>query len=77
MSSFSNTDTGSKPEDPYKAKNLDKDIDTKTKVEDLLAFVDKLKFCMMATRTPSDGLIVSRCMALAGKVRQKSGYMYS
>ena len=35
---FSNTDTGSKPADPYKAKNLDRDATTKEKVEDLAAF---------------------------------------
>jgi hypothetical protein len=63
----SNTDTGNKPADPYKAKNMD-DPSLETKVKDLVAFVDKCKYCMMATHTPSSGLIVSRCMALAGKV---------
>lgn len=66
MSSFSNTDTGSKPADPYVAKNLD-DPELKTKVADLLNFVDKQKFCMMTTVTPN-GLLASRAMALAGKV---------
>ncbi|EOD43542.1 hypothetical protein GTA08_BOTSDO10812 [Neofusicoccum parvum] len=65
MSSFSNTDTGSKPADPYVAKNLD-DPELKTKVADLLNFVDKQKFCMMTTVTPN-GLLASRAMALAGK----------
>lgn len=66
-SGFSNTDTGSKPADPYTAKN-EQDPDLKTKVTDLLNFADKQKFCMMTTVTPNH-LLASRCMALAGKVR--------
>ncbi|KAF2101454.1 hypothetical protein NA57DRAFT_64248 [Rhizodiscina lignyota] len=81
MSSFSNTDTGSKPADPYKEKNLE-EPSLKEKVEALTSFVDKCKvgliapglssaanreqFCMMTTQT-SDGLLASRCMALAAK----------
>jgi general stress protein 26 len=64
--SFSNTDTGSKPADPYKAKNLE-DVPLKEKVEDLVAFIEKCKFCMMTTRIADSGLLVSRCMALAAK----------
>lgn len=64
--SFSNTDTGDKPADPYTATNI-QDPDLKEKVEDLVNFVSKCKFCMMTTRT-SDGLLASRCMALAAKV---------
>ena len=66
-SSFSNTDTGSKPADPYKAKNLD-ETSLKEKVEDLVGFVESCKFGMMTTRIESSGLLVSRCMALAAKV---------
>ena len=67
--SFSNTDTGSKPADPYTQKNLEKNTELKTKVEDLVAFIDKQKFCMMTTRIPSsEGMLASRCMALAAKV---------
>ena len=66
--SYSNTDTGSKPADPYTEKNLE-EPSLKEKVDDLAAFVDKCKFCMMATKT-SDGMLVSRCMALAAKVRK-------
>jgi hypothetical protein len=66
MSSFSNTDTGSKTADPYTAKNL-QDPSLKEKVEDLQAFVDKSKFCMMTTKT-QDGLLASRCMAVAARV---------
>ncbi|EMC95641.1 hypothetical protein BAUCODRAFT_122945 [Baudoinia panamericana UAMH 10762] len=63
--SFSNTDTGSKPADPYTQKNI-QDPDLHEKVQDLIGFVDRCKFCMMTTNT-SDGLLASRCMALAGK----------
>ena len=66
MSSFSNTDTGNKAADPYTAKNI-QDPTLKEKVEDLQSFVDKSKFCMMTTMT-QDGLLASRCMALAARV---------
>lgn len=64
--SFSNTDTGSKPADPYTAKNKD-ETSVKEKVEDLNAFIDASKFGMMTTKD-NDGKLVSRCMAVAGKV---------
>ena len=66
MSGFSNTDTGNKPADPYTAKNI-QDPELKEKVGDLLSFVDRSKFCMMTTKT-QDGLLASRCMALAARV---------
>ena len=66
--SFSNADTGSKPEDPYKEKNKE-EASLKEKVEDLVNFMDKCKFAMMTTRIESTGQLVSRCMALAAKVR--------
>jgi hypothetical protein len=65
--SFSNADTGSKPSDPYKEKNLE-DASLKDKVEDLVNFAEKCKFCMMTTRIADSGLLVSRCMAMAAKV---------
>ncbi|THZ69021.1 protein bli-3 [Aureobasidium pullulans] len=65
--SFSNTDTGSKPADPYTTKNLEQPDTLKEKVGDLITFVDKSKYCMMTTRIASSGLLVSRCMALAAK----------
>lgn len=65
--SFSNTDTGSKNADPYTEKNHE-NAALKDKVEDLVQFIEKCKFCMMATRIADSGLIVSRCMALAAKV---------
>ena len=64
--SFSNADTGSKTADPYVAKNL-QEPSLKEKVDDLVEFVDRAKFCMMTTRT-SDGMLASRCMAMAAKV---------
>ena len=65
--SFSNADTGNKPADPYKAKNID-EPQLKDKIEDLVSFIEACKFGMMTTRIASSGLLVSRCMALAGKV---------
>ena len=65
--SYTNADTGSKPADPYKDKNL-QDPDLKTKVEDLIKFVEASKFGMMTTRIASSGLLVSRAMAVAAKV---------
>jgi hypothetical protein len=68
--SFSNTDTGSKPADPYTAKNI-QDPSLKEKVEDLVRFVDRNKFCLLTTKT-QDGLLASRAMALAAKVRHST-----
>ena len=68
MSSFSNADTGSKTADPYTEKNL-QEPSLKEKVEDLLAFVDKTKFCLLTTQTVDSDLLASRAMALAAKVR--------
>ena len=65
--SFSNTDTGDKPADPYKATNIDTP-DLKTKVEELVKFAESNKVCMLVTRIASSGQLVSRAMALAGKV---------
>ncbi|TVY41707.1 Protein bli-3 [Lachnellula occidentalis] len=68
MSGFSNADTGSKAADPYKSKNLD-DATVKEKIEGLTDFISASKFGMMTTRDGSSGALVSRCMALAAKVR--------
>jgi hypothetical protein len=73
--SFSNADTGSKPADPYKAKNLDQPS-LKEKVEDLSKFMDSCKFGMMTTRDGKTGALVSRCMALAAKVCSHPHYLY-
>jgi len=66
MSSFSNTDTGSKAADPYKQKNID-DASIKEKIDDLSEFISACKFGMMTTRDGTSGALVSRCMALAAK----------
>ena len=66
---FSNTDVPSdKSADPYKATNLT-EPDLKDKVQDLVSFIESCKFGMMTTRIESSGLLTSRCMALAAKVR--------
>ncbi|KAI0124015.1 pyridoxamine 5'-phosphate oxidase [Xylariales sp. AK1849] len=65
MATFSNTNTGDKPSDPYKNKNIDQ-APLKEKIEALSSFVSSCKFGMMTTRDPS-GKLVSRAMALAGK----------
>lgn len=68
---FSNANTGSKPADPYTAKNKD-DPTLSEKVEDLSNFISASKFGMMTTHTKDSNLLVSRCMALAAKVRRRS-----
>lgn len=64
---FSNTDTGSKPADPYTKANTDTDATLEQKVEDLSAFISNCKFGMMTTRDAKTGNLMSRCMALAAK----------
>ncbi|KAF5520123.1 Protein bli-3 [Colletotrichum aenigma] len=63
--SFSNTSTGDKPADPYKATNKDINVSVKDKVEDLVNFANKSKFGMMTTRDAKSGALVSRCMGVA------------
>ena len=74
--SFSNADTGSKPADPYKAKNID-ETSIKEKVEDLSKFISSCKFGMMTTRDASSGSLISRCMALAAKVELLLIYIHT
>lgn len=79
-SGFSNTATGDKPADPYKAKNLDTDASAKEKIEDLSHFISACKYGMMTTRDAKSGNLVSRCMALAAKVSRPNtpqGHMSS
>ncbi|TGZ78157.1 protein bli-3 [Ascodesmis nigricans] len=68
-STFSNTSTGSKPADPYKQHNKtdDEHISLKQKVEDLVEFVEGLKYGMLTTHQTDTGMLVSRCMAIAAK----------
>ncbi|KAI9812272.1 MAG: BLI-3 blue-light-inducible Bli-3 protein [Thelocarpon impressellum] len=72
---FSNADTGNKPADPYKAKNKD-EAPLKEKIEDLISFVEASKFGMMTTKAADSGLLVSRCMALAGKASEDGGIAF-
>ena len=72
--SYSNTDTGDKPADPYKQKNMDSP-ELKEKIEDLTNFISACKFGMMTTRVESSGLLVSRCMAVAAKVGRVSSHL--
>lgn len=55
------------PTDPYKAKN-EEEPPLQEKHADLAKFVGKCKFCMMTTKS-AEGVLASRCMALAAKVR--------
>ncbi|PSR78775.1 hypothetical protein BD289DRAFT_443446 [Coniella lustricola] len=64
--SFSNTNTGDKPADPYKTANID-EASLSDKVNDLTSFVSACKFGMMTTRDAPSGRLVSRCMAVAAK----------
>lgn len=66
--SFSNTDTGDKNADPYKEKNLD-EPPLKEKIDDLVNFISTSKFGMLTTRVGSTGLLASRCMSVAAKVK--------
>jgi hypothetical protein len=65
--SFSNTNTGDKPSDPYKKAN-EQETDLETKVADLVKFMTDCKFGMMTTHQASTSELVSRCMALAANV---------
>lgn len=67
--SFSNTDTGDKPADPYKQANKD-ETSLEEKITDLSAFISASKFGMLTTRDAQTGKLVSRCMAVAA---QESG----
>jgi hypothetical protein len=65
--SFSNTNVGDKPADPQVHKSKE-DATLNEKVTALNKLTDACKFAMMTTRTPSNGKLVSRCMAVGGKV---------
>lgn len=71
MSSYSNADTGSKPADPYKEKNVD-NASLKDKVQDLTAFIEKTKLCLMTTLVADTTKIATRAMALAATVSFRS-----
>ncbi|KAH8680616.1 putative BLI-3 blue-light-inducible Bli-3 protein [Xylariales sp. PMI_506] len=66
MASFSNTDTGSKPADPYTAAN-NAEPSSEEKIGTLERFIDTTKYGMLTTRDSTSGKLVSRCMAVAAK----------
>lgn len=68
MTSTHASSTTHKHADPYKQKNLDLDTNLKEKVEGLVSFAEGLKFGLMTTRQNESGMLVSRCMAVAGRV---------
>lgn len=72
MSSFSNADTGSKSADPYKQKNVD-NASLKDKVQDLTAFIEKTKLCLMTTLVADTTKLATRAMALAATVSNHFG----
>lgn len=74
---FSHADTGSKPSDPYTAKNKDTEASLEEKVAALSGFMNNSKFGMMTTRDSSTGHLVSRCMALAAQVGIQPTYRSS
>lgn len=54
--------------DPYKAHNYE-DLPLDQKINDLVTFVQGIKYGMLTTKLSSDSdLLASRCMALAGQV---------
>jgi len=61
--------------DPYKEANEDNQVSLSTKVGDLITFIESCKFCMMATHAENTNHIVSRCMALAGKVKHTTSLL--
>ena len=65
---FSNTNVSGKEADPYTSKNKE-EPSLSEKVDALSNFVSACKFGMMTTRNNQSGQLVSRCMALAAKVR--------
>lgn len=69
MSSQISTSSGSKPVDPYKAKNYDTNAPVQEKIEDLVKFIKEIKYGMLTTKASDSDLLTSRAMALAGTVR--------
>ncbi|KAI9830828.1 MAG: hypothetical protein M1819_005353 [Sarea resinae] len=72
-SSFSNANTGDKPADPYKAKNVESQTPLKEKVEDLVSFIEAQKFGMMTTRVASSGLLEEGGVDLLFHTNTESG----
>jgi hypothetical protein len=54
--------------DPYKAKNIEPNVQLKDKMEDLVKFIKDTKYGMLTTMASDSELLTSRAMALAGTV---------
>ncbi|QKX61776.1 uncharacterized protein TRUGW13939_08932 [Talaromyces rugulosus] len=52
--------------DPYKAKNIEPNVQLKDKIEDLVKFIKDTKYGMLTTMASDSELLTSRAMALAG-----------
>ncbi|GAP89047.1 putative protein bli-3 [Rosellinia necatrix] len=76
MSAFSNTDTGTKPADPYTHANKQTDISIQDKFDALDEFVGACRFSMMTTRDQASGRLVSRCMAIAAEESRGADYLF-
>ena len=63
-----NTTTGKQHVDPYKAQNSE-DPPLPQKVQDLVDFINQVKFGMLTTKQSDGEYLTSRCMALAATVR--------
>lgn len=61
------TSTGVQPVDPYVAKGHE-DLPLSQKMEDLVKFMNDVKYGMLTTQTSGSELLTSRCMALAATV---------
>ena len=59
-----------KPLDPYVAQGHADQLSLKEKVEDLVKFMNDIKYGMLTTKTSDSDLLTSRCMALAATVRE-------
>ncbi|KAI2790877.1 Protein bli-3 [Penicillium oxalicum] len=59
-----NTTTGKQHVDPYKAQNSE-DPPLPQKVQDLVDFINQVKFGMLTTKQSDGEYLTSRCMALA------------
>ena len=66
---MSSTGPSGQSVDPYKQKNKEDDITLQEKIDDLSNFMTACKYAMMTTHDAETGKLVSRCMAIAAKVR--------
>lgn len=62
-----NTKTGNHPVDPYKTQNFE-DPPLPQKIEELVEFINQVKFGMLTTKQSEGDYLASRCMALAATV---------